>query len=60
MGESNYHDPRMVAYRQEVRKLKWKFNSSGLHHVLRCDNEAADALTRLRSSREQPPPGVFI
>jgi ribonuclease HI len=26
MGESNYHDPHMAAYHQEVRKLEEKFN----------------------------------
>jgi ribonuclease HI len=34
MGESNCHDPLMVAYRQEVRKLKEKFNDFELHHIL--------------------------
>jgi hypothetical protein len=59
MGESNYRDSCMVAYRQEVRRLEGKFNDFELHHILRRDNEAANALTRLRLSREPPPPGVF-
>jgi ribonuclease HI len=33
MGELNYHDSRMMAYRQEVRKLKEKFNGFKLHHI---------------------------
>jgi ribonuclease H / adenosylcobalamin/alpha-ribazole phosphatase len=45
MGESNYHDSRMAAYTQEVRKLEEKFDGFKLHHILRRDNEAADALT---------------
>jgi hypothetical protein len=37
-----------------------KFNSFELHHILQHDNAAADALTQLGSSHEQPPPGVFV
>jgi ribonuclease HI len=43
MGESNYHDIQMVAYRQDVRRLEEKFDGFELHHILRRDNEAADA-----------------
>jgi ribonuclease HI len=35
MGESNRHDSRIVAYRQEVRKLEEKFDGFKLHHILR-------------------------
>jgi hypothetical protein len=59
MGESNCHDSRMVAYQQEVRKLEEKFDHFELHHILRRDNEVVDALTRLGSSHESTPPGVF-
>jgi ribonuclease HI len=59
MGDSNYHDSRMVTYRQEVRRLEDKFNGFELHHILRWDKEAADTLAWLESSRESPPPGVF-
>jgi ribonuclease HI len=41
IGESKCHNPCMVAYHQEVRKLEEKFNNFELHHVLRRDNEAA-------------------
>jgi hypothetical protein len=34
MGESNCHDPRMEAYRQEERKLEEKFDDLKLHHIL--------------------------
>jgi ribonuclease HI len=54
MGESNYRDPRMATYLKEVRKLEEKFDGFKLHHILRCDNEAVDALTLLESSREHP------
>jgi ribonuclease HI len=34
MGELNFHDSHMVAYRLEVRKLEEKFDGFGLHHIL--------------------------
>jgi ribonuclease HI len=34
MGESNCHDSRMAAYRQEVRRLEKKFDGFELHHIL--------------------------
>jgi hypothetical protein len=39
--------------------LEEKFDGFELHHILWRDNEAADALARLGSSREPPPPGMF-
>jgi hypothetical protein len=59
MGESNYRDSHMVAYWQEVMKLEGKFDGFELHHILRRDNEAANALAQLGSSHEPTPPGVF-
>jgi ribonuclease HI len=59
MGESNCRDSHMAAYQQEVRRLEEKFDGFELHHILRRDNEAADALARLGSNRESPPPGMF-
>jgi ribonuclease HI len=47
MGDSNCHDSRMAAYRQEVRRLEDKFDGFVVHHILRRDNEAADALAWL-------------
>jgi ribonuclease HI len=60
MGKSNYHDSCIVAYRQEVRRLEEKFDGFKLHHILRQDNEAADALARLGLSREPHPSGMFM
>jgi ribonuclease HI len=34
MGESNYRNSHVAAYRQEVRKLEEKFDSFELHHIL--------------------------
>jgi ribonuclease HI len=59
MGESNYHNSHMAAYHQKVRKLEQKFIGFKLHHILQRDNEAADTLPRLGSSRKQPPQGVL-
>jgi ribonuclease HI len=59
-GESNYCNSRIAAYRLEVRRLEEKFDGSELHHILWCDNKAADALVRLGSSREPPLVGVFM
>jgi ribonuclease HI len=58
-GDSNCRDSYMAAYRKEVRKLEEMFDGFKLHHILRRDDEVADALTRLGSSHEPPPPGVF-
>jgi hypothetical protein len=60
MGESNSRDSCMAAYRQEVRKLEKKFDAFKLHHIIQRDNKAVDALTRLGSSHDQPPLGVFV
>jgi ribonuclease HI len=59
MGESNYRNSHMAAYQQKVRKLEQKFIGFKLHHILQRDNEAADTLPRLGSSRKQPPQGVL-
>jgi hypothetical protein len=52
MGESNCHDTSKAAYRQEVRKLEENFDGFDLHHIHWRDNEVADALSQLGSSRE--------
>jgi hypothetical protein len=49
VGESNYRDSHMAAYRQEVRKLKEKFNDFELHHIRRRDNEAITPSGRIRA-----------
>jgi ribonuclease HI len=45
----------MEAYVQEVRKLENKFSGLEVHHVLREHNVAADALSKLGSTRAQVP-----
>jgi ribonuclease HI len=49
----------MGKYCSAVRKLEDKFEGLEFHHVERDRNTAADALSKLGSSRTQVPPGVF-
>jgi hypothetical protein len=60
MWESNCCDSRMAACHQKVRNLEEKFHGFKLHHVLRHNNKAADTLTQLGPSHEQPPLGVLL
>jgi hypothetical protein len=50
----------MGKYCTVVRKLEDKFEGLEFHHVERDRNAAADALSKLGSSRTQVPPGVFV
>ncbi|XP_066392128.1 uncharacterized protein [Miscanthus floridulus] len=49
----------MAAYCQEVRWLEDKFDGLELNHVLRCLNEAADALAKVVFGREPVPTSIF-
>jgi hypothetical protein len=44
----------------QIRKLENKFYGLKFHHVLRADNQAADELSKLGSTRAEIPHGVFI
>jgi hypothetical protein len=50
----------MNRYCAVVRKLEDKFEGLEFHHVERDHNAAADALSKLGSSRAQVPPRVFV
>jgi hypothetical protein len=50
----------MNKYCAAVQKLEDKFEGLEFHHVERDRNGAADALSKLGSSRAQVPPGVFV
>jgi ribonuclease HI len=50
----------MGKYCATVQKLEDKFEGLEFHHVERDHNAAADALSKLGSSRVQAPPGIFI
>jgi hypothetical protein len=60
MKESTCYDVKMEAYYVELWKLEDKFDGIELHHILQRDNEEADSLVRLASSRKPPPFGVFL
>jgi hypothetical protein len=50
----------MGKYCTAVRKLEDKFEGLEFHHVERDRNTAVDALSKLGSSQNQVPPGVFV
>ena len=50
----------MDAYCAEIRKLEGKFYGIEYHHVVHDQNQLADHLSKLGSSRAAIPPGVFV
>lgn len=60
MKEASCHDSKMVAYCDEVWKLKETFDGLELHHVLIRDNLAIDSLAKIVSSQGPAPPGVIV
>jgi transposase InsO family protein len=50
----------MGKYCAAIRKLEDKFEGLEFHHVERDRDAAADALSKLGSSRAQVPPGIFV
>jgi hypothetical protein len=50
----------MGKYCAAVQKLEDKFEGLEFHHVEKDRNAAADALSKLGSSRAQVPPGIFV
>ena len=51
---------KMDAYYAEIRKLEGKFYGIEYHHVVRDQNQLADQLSKLGSSRAVIPPRVFV
>ena len=47
MKEVSCHDSKMAAYYDEVQKLEERFDGLELHHILRRDNLATDALAKI-------------
>jgi hypothetical protein len=48
------------AYMAEIRKLENKFSGLEIHHVDRDDNQGADVLSKLGSTRANVPPRLFV
>src|SRR4051812_40532806 len=53
-------DANMASYRFLVQQLSGYFEGCEFHHVPRANNEAADALSKLGSTRQAIPPGVSL
>jgi hypothetical protein len=50
----------MLLYCQELRKLENNFDGLNYMHILRGKNELVDEITKLGSSRDMVPTGVFL
>ena len=59
-GKWDAKDENMASYRFLVQKLSGFFDGCEFHHVLRASNEAADALSKLGSTRSAIPAGVSL
>jgi hypothetical protein len=54
------HDANMGSYRFLVQQMSGYFEGYEFRHVPRAQNEAADTLSKLGSSRESIPPGISL
>src|SRR4051812_22385589 len=59
-GNWDAKDVNMASYRFLVQQLSEYFEGCEFHHVPRANNEAADALSKLGSTRQAIPPGVSL
>ena len=55
-----YEDSALVINQLKIRKLEGKFYGIEYHHVVRDQNQPADQLSKISSSRTAVPPGVFV
>src|SRR3954464_1946319 len=53
-------DANMASYRFLVQQISGYFEGCEFHHIPRASNEAADALSKLDSTRQTIPPGVSL
>ena len=60
MKEWDIQSTAMTTYCVAVRKLEKKLDGLELHHILRSQNQAADDLAKLGSTRGQIPLGIFL
>jgi transcription antitermination factor NusG len=54
------HDANMGSYHFLVQQLSGYFKGCEFRHIPRAQNEAADTLSKLGSSRESIPPGISL
>jgi ribonuclease HI len=54
------HDTNMASYRFLVQQISGYFEGYEFWHVPRAQNDAADTLSKLGSSRESIPPGILL
>src|SRR4051812_27544615 len=59
-GNWDAKDENMASYRFLVQQLSGFFEGCEFHHVPRAENEAADALSKLGSTRKKIPTGVSL
>ncbi|KAK1607953.1 hypothetical protein QYE76_031626 [Lolium multiflorum] len=59
-GDWDAKDVNMASYRFHVQKIAGFFEGCEFHHVPRAENEAADTLSKLGSSRQEIPPGIAL
>ncbi|KAK1627777.1 hypothetical protein QYE76_002092 [Lolium multiflorum] len=59
-GDWDAKDANMASYRFHVQQLAGFFEGCEFHHVPRANNEAADALSKIGSTRQAIPPGVAL
>ncbi|KAK1685052.1 hypothetical protein QYE76_045900 [Lolium multiflorum] len=59
-GDWDAKDANMASYRFHVQQLADFFEGCEFHHVPRANNEAADALSKIGSTRQAIPPGVAL
>lgn len=59
-GEWDARDANMASYRFLIQQLSGPFEGCEFHHVPRVDNEAADTLAKIGSTRQAIPAGVSL
>ncbi|KAK1610937.1 hypothetical protein QYE76_034610 [Lolium multiflorum] len=59
-GDWDAKDANMASYRFHVQNIAGFFEGCEFHHVPRAENEAADAFSKLGSSRQEIPPGIAL
>src|SRR3954471_8838637 len=50
----------MALYRFQVQKISGYFDGCEFHHIPRTENDAADTLSKLGSTRQSIPPGIAL